>query len=115
MSLYRIECPKCGTDLIVREQRKTETACTNVGCIGFLPAHGDIVWEIAIALSGGGHRASLFSLGVLLALVDLRLNRQVSYVASVSGGSITNASAFNVSSTRKLQKASKSWPSSSLM
>src|SRR5262245_888173 len=47
--------------------------------------------EIGVALSGGGHRAALFGLGALLALVDLRLNRQVSYISSVSGGSITNA------------------------
>src|SRR5437867_2779290 len=49
------------------------------------------VKEIAVALSGGGHRATLFSLGVLMALVDLGLNDEVSQIAFVSGGSITNA------------------------
>jgi hypothetical protein len=45
--------------------------------------------ELGLALSGGGHRASLFALGVLMAMRDLgRLPTQVS---SVSGGSITNA------------------------
>ena len=47
--------------------------------------------DIMVALSGGGHRATLFGLGVLLALVDLGLNRRVVQIASVSGGSITNA------------------------
>lgn len=45
---------------------------------------------IAVALSGGGHRATLFGLGVLLALVDRGLNRRISQIASVSGGSIVN-------------------------
>ena len=33
--------------------------------------------KIAIALSGGGHRASLFGLGVLLYLTDAGRNRDV--------------------------------------
>jgi predicted acylesterase/phospholipase RssA len=51
----------------------------------------DVEREIAIALSGGGHRATIFALGVLLYLVDTGLNRRVSYISSVSGGSIANA------------------------
>ena len=47
--------------------------------------------KIAIALSGGGHRASLFGLGVLLYLADAGINRDVVSVSSVSGGSLTNA------------------------
>ena len=47
--------------------------------------------KIAIALSGGGHRASLFGLGVLLYLTDAGRNKDVVSVSSVSGGSITNA------------------------
>lgn len=47
--------------------------------------------KIAIALSGGGHRASLFGLGVLLYLADAGRNRDVVSVSSVSGGSLTNA------------------------
>lgn len=47
--------------------------------------------DIAIALSGGGHRATVFALGVLLYLVDTGLNKRVAYISSVSGGSITNA------------------------
>jgi predicted acylesterase/phospholipase RssA len=45
----------------------------------------------AIALSGGGHRATLATLGALLAIVDRGLGPKVIQVASVSGGSITNA------------------------
>ena len=44
----------------------------------------------SIALSGGGHRATLFGLGVLLYLADAEKNRDVVSIASVSGGSITN-------------------------
>lgn len=45
---------------------------------------------IGVALSGGGHRASLFGLGALLYLADAGQNRQVRSIASVSGGSLTN-------------------------
>ena len=47
--------------------------------------------QLAVALSGGGHRATLFALGALLALVDRGLNRRVAQISSVSGGSIANA------------------------
>lgn len=47
---------------------------------------------IGVALSGGGVRAALFSLGVLIALTDTQLNRRVTTISSVSGGSIVNAS-----------------------
>jgi hypothetical protein len=45
-------------------------------------------WSIAI--SGGGHRASLFGLGALQYLADAGLNAEVTSIASVSGGSLTN-------------------------
>lgn len=45
----------------------------------------------AVALSGGGHRATLATLGALLALVDRGLGPKIMQIASVSGGSITNA------------------------
>jgi predicted acylesterase/phospholipase RssA len=47
--------------------------------------------SIGLALSGGGVRATLFTLGALLSLVDSGRNRQVVEMTSVSGGSITNA------------------------
>jgi predicted acylesterase/phospholipase RssA len=45
---------------------------------------------ISISISGGGHRAALFGLGALLYLADAGKNRDVSSIASVSGGSLTN-------------------------
>lgn len=47
--------------------------------------------SIGITLSGGGFRATAFSLGVLYYLVDRGLNNRIRYVASVSGGSVANA------------------------
>jgi len=47
--------------------------------------------RIGVALSGGGHRAALFGLGALLYLVDAGKGPQLTSVASVSGGSLTNA------------------------
>ncbi len=44
-----------------------------------------------VALSGGGHRAAVFALGVLLYLVRCGRNGNVAHITSVSGGSITNA------------------------
>lgn len=46
---------------------------------------------LGLALSGGGYRATLLSLGVLTFLVDSGLNQEVRTIASVSGGSYTNA------------------------
>ena len=46
--------------------------------------------SLAVALSGGGHRATLFVLGALMYLVDARANSYVTSIASVSGGSLTN-------------------------
>jgi predicted acylesterase/phospholipase RssA len=46
--------------------------------------------EIALALSGGGHRATLFGLGALLAFADTDAHERVSSIASVSGGSLAN-------------------------
>ena len=47
--------------------------------------------RIAVALSGGGHRACLFALGALLYLADAGLGARVTSIASVSGGSLANA------------------------
>lgn len=47
--------------------------------------------SLGIALSGGGHRATVFGLGALLYLADVGLNRHVKQIVSVSGGSILNA------------------------
>ncbi|HEY7627083.1 MAG TPA: hypothetical protein VH761_08440 [Ilumatobacteraceae bacterium] len=46
--------------------------------------------RIAVALSGGGHRASLFGLGALLYLVDAGKASDLCSISSISGGSLTN-------------------------
>jgi NTE family protein len=46
--------------------------------------------EIAVAMSGGGFRATLAALGTLRLLGDAGLLEQVRYSSSVSGGSISN-------------------------
>src|SRR3954451_3508478 len=51
--------------------------------------------DIGVALSGGGHRATVFGLGVMLALVDQGLNERVVSISSVSGGSIANGIAMS--------------------
>lgn len=47
--------------------------------------------DIGLALSGGGFRATLFSLGSLWRLNELGWLRKLDIIASVSGGSILNA------------------------
>ena len=46
--------------------------------------------NIAIAFSGGGFRAAAFALGTLCYLERIGLTRQINYVSSASGGTITN-------------------------
>lgn len=46
--------------------------------------------SVAVCLSGGGHRATLFGLGALMYLADAGVSRHVTSIASVSGGSLTN-------------------------
>jgi predicted acylesterase/phospholipase RssA len=46
---------------------------------------------LGLALSGGGVRAALFSLGVIIGLIETGCHRRVGCIASVSGGSILNA------------------------
>lgn len=46
--------------------------------------------RIGIALSGGGHRATIWGIGVLLYLADAGRHGDVGVIASVSGGSIAN-------------------------
>lgn len=46
--------------------------------------------DVGIALSGGGHRATVFGLGALLAIADVGMHRRTLSISSVSGGSIAN-------------------------
>jgi predicted acylesterase/phospholipase RssA len=66
--------------------------------------------EVGVAVSGGGHRATVFGLGALLALVDAGLNRRVTSISSVSGGSIANGVAmtgpdFGTATTEEFEAA----------
>jgi hypothetical protein len=45
---------------------------------------------IGIAISGGGHRATVWGLGATMAVVDAGLGSEVTSISSVSGGSIAN-------------------------
>jgi hypothetical protein len=45
---------------------------------------------VGLAISGGGHRATIFALGALLYIVDTGVNRYIRTISSVSGGSILN-------------------------
>src|SRR5271169_3108186 len=46
--------------------------------------------KIGLCLSGGGHRATAFSLGVLLYLADVGMHQNIHTISSVSGGSLTS-------------------------
>jgi hypothetical protein len=46
--------------------------------------------HVGVAISGGGHRATMWGLGTLLYLVDADKHREVAAISSVSGGSIAN-------------------------
>lgn len=46
--------------------------------------------DIGVTLSGGGHRATVFGLGALLAIADAGLCGRTGSISSVSGGSIAN-------------------------
>lgn len=52
--------------------------------------------DLGLALSGGGVRATLFALGVIIALIQTGCQRRVRCVASVSGGSILNAALAHI-------------------
>ncbi len=47
--------------------------------------------KLGLALSGGGHRAAFFHIGVLARLAELGLLRRVGVMSTVSGGSIVGA------------------------
>ena len=44
--------------------------------------------NIGLALSGGGFRASIFQMGVLKYLAEKNKLEEISYISSVSGGSL---------------------------
>lgn len=52
--------------------------------------------RIGLALSGGGHRAAVFHLGVLSYLADNDLLDQVHHISTVSGGSVVTALVYKL-------------------
>jgi predicted acylesterase/phospholipase RssA len=61
--------------------------------------------RIGVALSGGGHRASIFGIGALLSIIDTGLNEHVVSISSVSGGSIANGIAMTGPDFASAQRA----------
>ena len=47
--------------------------------------------RLGLALSGGGHRAAFFHIGVLARLAELGLLRPIQVISTVAGGSIVGA------------------------
>jgi predicted acylesterase/phospholipase RssA len=62
---------------------------------------------LGLALSGGGVRATLFSLGVLIGLIETGCHRQLRCIASVSGGSILNAALAHTRSVNSVSSVSE--------
>lgn len=71
--------------------------------------------KIALALSGGGHRAAAFHLGVLKYLAEQQLLEKVSDISSTSGGSLLVAQLFHSSKSvvhDTVNSQSLAWPDS---
>ena len=66
--------------------------------------------KIALALSGGGHRAGAYHLGVLKYLASIQKLEAVEALSTVSGGSIIVAEIMT--STATVSKGRPEWPSS---
>jgi NTE family protein len=67
---------------------------------------------LALALSGGGYRATLFHLGLLRRLNEVGLLKHVDAISSVSGGSITNALLAKNFSWKKETLSKEKWDES---
>jgi len=68
--------------------------------------------KIALALSGGGHRASSFHLGVLRFLAEKKLIENVEVISSTSGGSILVAQLFHSHNVNEEAEQGLAWPTS---
>jgi hypothetical protein len=95
MPKVRFSCSMCGAPFEWPRLPPASMTCPN--CQKTFQPHIvasastiDLLSPVGIAISGGGHRATLFGLGALLAAVDLGLNRRVVQISSVSGGSLLN-------------------------
>src|SRR5215471_10311620 len=59
---------------------------------------------LGLALSGGGVRAALFSLGVVICLIETGCHKRIHCIASVSGGSILNAALAHAQSLKGVEE-----------
>ena len=66
--------------------------------------------KVGLALSGGGHRAALYHLGVLARLADVGALRDVEVISTVSGGSIVGALYYLALKQRLEQRADADLP-----
>lgn len=62
--------------------------------------------RLGVALSGGGHRAAVWSAGAALALIDMKMNDSIVSVSSVSGGSVTNGVLAAAGDVRQMNRTS---------
>jgi len=82
-SRWVVDSPALGTTLSARPCRAPDQPDP-------APPGGSVA-PIALTFSGGGFRATLAALGVIRLLADIGRLRDVRYVSSVSGGSVSNA------------------------
>lgn len=66
--------------------------------------------KVGLALSGGGHRAALYHIGVLARLADVGALRDVETISTVSGGSIVGALYYLLLKARLEQRADEDLP-----
>lgn len=60
--------------------------------------------KIGLALSGGGFRASVFHIGVLTFLAEKKQLENISYISTVSGGSLLIGLIYSINNNK--------WPTS---
>ena len=60
--------------------------------------------NIGLALSGGGFRASIFHMGVLKYLAEKNKLEEISYISSVSGGSLLIGLIYSLNNNKLICK-----------
>jgi len=91
-------CEREGATVAENEEREDRSDVDRPG--------GDDV-NVGVCLSGGGHRATAWGIGVLSAVVDARLHRRTVSIGSVSGGSIASAAVAAAGDFRQVDDAAE--------
>ena len=60
--------------------------------------------NIGLALSGGGFRASIFHMGVLKYLAEKNKLEEISYISSVSGGSLLIGLIYSLNNNKLIRQ-----------